>query len=169
MTAVPSASLVATPGATQGATDVGCPSAPTSAGEMLRIGTARAASCFGETELTIEGYTLGCGGCGGVDEYDRTPNWLAMMIPAYFMGPQPGAAGMDPTLGFPVFVDPTLGLVFPPPDTPVRVTGHFNDPRAKTCQVVPMLGTSAPPLDADDVIAACQRSFVVTAATVVSP
>jgi hypothetical protein len=169
MTAAPNASPVATPGATQGPTDVGCPAELTTAGELVGIGVEKAASCFGQTELTIEGYTLGCGGCGGVDEYERTPDWLAMKIPAYFMGPKPGEPGVDATGAFPVFVDPTLGLVFPPPDTPVRVTGHFNDPRAMTCHVVPRLGTSAPPLDPDDVVAACQRSFVVTAATVLSP
>jgi hypothetical protein len=136
---------------------------------MVQLGTANAASCFGQTELTIEGYTLGCGGCGGVDEYDRTPSWLATFIPLYFVGPNAGEAGIDPASGFPVFIDPASGLVFPPPDTLVRVTGHFNDPIALTCQVTPKPGSSAPPLDPNDVIATCQRSFVVTAVTVITP
>lgn len=136
---------------------------------MVQIGTAQAASCFGQTELTVEGYTLDCGGCGGAEEYDRTPGWLAMMIPLYFMGPNPGEAGIDPSLGFPVFIDPALGLVFPLPDTLVQVTGHFNDPIAMTCQVVPKPGSSAPSLDPNDVIARCQQSFVVTAVTAVAP
>jgi hypothetical protein len=170
--ATPSATTSTTPGAivsaTPGATGGGCPSAPTSAGQMVQIGTAKAASCFGQTALTVDGYTVGCGGCGGVELYDRTPNWLAMMIPLYFMGPTAGESGIGPTLGFPVFIDPALGLVFPPLDTPVRVTGHFNDAIARTCRVVPMAGLSAPPLNPNAVIARCQQSFVVSAVTVIT-
>lgn len=164
-TPTPAATLAATASATR----AGCPPAPTTAAEMLHIGIFTAASCFDASDLAIDGYTLGCGGCGGADEYDRTPSWLAMFIPAYFMGPTPGEAGIDPTVGFPFFVDPALGLTVPPPDTLVHVTGHFNDPIALTCQVVPKPGTLAPPLDANEVIASCQASFVVTAVSVVTP
>jgi hypothetical protein len=136
---------------------------------MIQIGLFQAALCFDERDLAIDGYTLGCGGCGGIDEYDRTPSWLAMFIPAYFLGPNPGEPGIDPTVGFPFFADPALGLSIPPPDTLVHVTGHFNDPIALTCQVIPKPGSSAPPLDANEVIASCQASFVVTALSVVTP
>jgi hypothetical protein len=136
---------------------------------MIHIGMFMAASCFGQADLTVDGYTLDCGGCGGIDEYDRTPSWLAMFIPAYFLGPNPGQPGIDPTAGFPFFVDPALGLAVPPPDTMVHLTGHFNDPIALTCEVVPKAGTSAPALDPNEVIANCQASFVVTAVSVVTP
>lgn len=136
---------------------------------MIQIGTFMAAYCFGQADLKMDGYTLGCGGCGGVDEYDRTPGWLAMFIPAYFLGPTAGEPGIDPTVGFPFFVDPALGLTVPAPDTMVHVTGHFNDPIATTCTVVPKAGSSAPPLDPNEVIASCEQSFVVTAVSVVTP
>jgi hypothetical protein len=162
------ANATATPLATV-SSPAGCPPAPTTAAEMIGIGMFMAASCFGQADLSIDGYTLACGGCGGIDDYDRTPSWLAMFIPAYFLGPNPGEAGVDPTAGFPFFVDPGLGLTVPPPDTMVHVTGHFNDPIALTCQVVPKSGTSAPALDPNEVIASCQASFVVTAVSVVTP
>jgi hypothetical protein len=169
-TATASATAMATATALATAsTPAGCPAAPTTAAEMIHIGMFMAASCFGQSDLTVDGYTLDCGGCGGVDEYDRTPSWLAMFIPAYFLGPNPGEPGIDPTAGFPFFVDPALGLTVPPPDTMVHVTGHFNDPIALTCQVVPKSGTSAPALDPNEVIASCQASFVVTAVSVVTP
>jgi hypothetical protein len=136
---------------------------------MIQIGMLMAAFCFGQSYLAIDGYTLGCGGCGGIDEYDRTPSWLAMFNPAYFLGPKPGEAGIDPSAGFPFFVDPSLGVTVPPPDTLVHVTGHFNDPIATTCTVVPKPGTSAPALDPNEVIASCQQSFVVTAVSLVTP
>jgi hypothetical protein len=164
----PTATATATPAATA-STPAGCPPAPTTAAEMIHIGMFMAASCFGQSDLAIDGYTLDCGGCGGVDEYDRTPSWLAMFIPAYFLGPNPGEPGIDPTVGFPFFVDPALGLTVPPPDTLVHATGHFNDPIALTCQVVPKSGTSAPALDPNEVIASCQQSFVVTVLSVVTP
>jgi hypothetical protein len=167
-TVTATATATPTPSATA-STPAGCPPAPTTAAEMIQIGLFQAASCFDESDLAIDGYTLGCGGCGGIDEYDRTPSWLAMFIPAYFLGPNPGEPGIDPTVGFPFFADPALGLTIPPPDTLVHVTGHFNDPIALTCQVVPKPGSSAPPLDANEVIASCQASFVVTALSVVTP
>jgi hypothetical protein len=136
---------------------------------MIQIGMFMAAFCFGQSDLAIDGYTLACGGCGGIDEYDRTPSWLAMFNPAYFVGPNPGEAGIDPSAGFPFFVDPSLGLTVPPPDTLVHLTGHFNDPIATTCKVVPKPGTSAPALDPNEVIASCQQSFVVSAVSLVTP
>jgi hypothetical protein len=136
---------------------------------MVQIGVTTAASCYGDTSLTVEGYSLDCGGCGGVDEYDRTPSWLATFIPLYFVGPEAGAAGLDPTYGFPVFVDPASGISFPAPGMRLRVTGHFNDPIASTCTMTPKPGSGASALDPASVITTCRQSFVVTAVTIVTP
>ncbi len=133
------------------------------------MGVATAAACYGQASLMVQGYSLGCGGCGGVDEYDRSPSWLATFIPLYFMGPTAGAPGVDSTQGFPVFVDPATGISFPAPGALVQATGHFNDPLSSTCQVTPKPGSSAPPLDPAKVVTSCQQSFVVTAVSVITP
>ena len=130
---------------------------------------ATAASCYGQTSLTIEGFSLDCGGCGGVDTYDRSPAWLATFIPQYFVGLLPGTAGLDPTMGFPVFVDPATGIAFPEPGARVRVTGHFNDPVALTCRMTPKPGSGAAALDPNSVITVCKESFVVTAVSLIVP
>jgi hypothetical protein len=148
---------------------VSCPAAPTTVTEMIHVGVATAAACFGQASLTIEGFSVECGGCGGVDLYDRSPGWLAMMIPEFFVGVLPGVAGLDPTMGFAVFVNPATGISFPAPGPRVRVTGHFNDPAALTCTMTPQPGSGVSALDPNSVITTCKQSFVVTAVSEVTP
>jgi hypothetical protein len=136
---------------------------------MVALGVTTAAACFGQTALTIEGFSVDCGGCGGVELYDRSPAWLATFIPQYFVGVLPGVPGLDPSMGVPVFVDPATGISFPAPGTRVRVTGHFNDPAALTCTMTPTPGSGASALDPASVIRACKESFVVTAVSEVTP
>jgi hypothetical protein len=146
-----------------------CPPTPTTAAEIVAMSVPTAADCYGATQLTIQGYSVDCGGCGGVDTYDRSPSWLALSIPEHFVGVSAGVAGADTITSFPVFIDPATGIKFPAAGALVRVTGHFNDPIAKTCKVTPIPGSGASALDPASVITACRASFVVTAVSEVTP
>lgn len=146
-----------------------CGPLPTTAAEIVAMSVPTAAACYGDTSLTIEGYSVPCTGCGGLDEYDRSPSWLALNVPQYSVGTTPGTPGQDVATSFPVFIDPATGIAFPPAGALVRVTGHFNDPIAKTCRVTPKPGSSVSALDPASVITACRASFVVTAVSQVTP
>jgi hypothetical protein len=146
-----------------------CPPMPTTAAEIIAMSVPTAADCYGDTQLTIQGYSVDCGGCGGVDTYDRSPAWLAVAIPEFFLGGTLTATGGDTVTSFPVFINPSTGIKFPAAGSLVRVTGHFNDPIAKTCKVTPIPGSGASALDPASVITACRASFVVTAVSQVTP
>jgi hypothetical protein len=146
-----------------------CPPTPTTAAEIIAMSVPTAAGCYGDTQLTIQGYSVDCGGCGGVDTYDRSPAWLAVAIPEFFLGGTLTATGGDAVTSFPVFINPSTGIKFPAAGSLVRVTGHFNDPIAKTCKVTPIPGSGASALDPASVITACRASFVVTAVSEVTP
>jgi hypothetical protein len=146
-----------------------CPPTPTTAAEIVAMSVPTAAACYGGAALTIEGYSVDCGGCGGVDEYDRSPAWLALNVPRYALSGSVPTPGQEQITSFPMFMDPASGIVFPAAGSFVRVTGHFNDPAAATCKVTPKPGSSVSALDPASVITACRASFVVTAVSEVTP
>lgn len=126
--------------------------------ETLRTMGGRAAlECFGDATLTLEG-TVRCsalirdGGPGG-------PSWL---------DPYSGCV-MEEALalhGPPVTA--LLDAGSPPPPNPVagryRVRGHFDDPEAKTCSMLPIGVSTTSPIGPPDpeAVLACRQMFVVT-------
>lgn len=121
------------------------------------MGSLAALKCFGDAMLTLEG-TVRCtglvrdGGPGG-------PSWL---------DPYAGCA-MDEALA--LYGRPVTALLddgAPPPPNPVsgryRVRGHFDDPEAKTCSMLPIGVSVASPIGHPDpeAVMACRQMFVVT-------
>lgn len=124
---------------------------------LWSMGGLEALKCFGDAMLTLEG-TVRCtplvrdGGPGG-------PSWL---------DPYSGCA-IDEALA--LYGRPVTALLdtgAPPPPNPIagryRVRGHFDDPEARTCSMMPIgVSVTSPigPPDPDAVMA-CRQMFVVT-------
>lgn len=124
---------------------------------LTRMGGLAALGCFGDATLTLEG-TVRCtplvrdGGPGG-------PSWL---------DPYSGCA-LDEALA--LYGRPVTALLEaggPPPPDPVSgrylVRGHFDDPEARTCSMLPIGVSVTSPIGPPDpeAVLACRQMFVVT-------
>lgn len=114
-------------------------------------------ACYGDTPLTFDGEIIaGVADCPGAGE----PLWLS--CPQTFLR----LVGETRKIGAPmltVAVDPASGVSLGDPNTSVRVTGHFDDPAAQTCQLTePSPGQSLEPVALS--IEPCRQTFVVTQA-----
>ncbi|HJP88089.1 MAG TPA: hypothetical protein VJ850_03535 [Candidatus Limnocylindrales bacterium] len=105
-------------------------------------------ACFGSSSLTLDAIS-GCGPCGG-DDGAYEPPWLA--------GDAGGSMVANQGTG-------RVALYLPPPlvapagGTLIRVTGHFDDPRAAGCRVT-LDGVELPHFETVEM---CRRHFVVQA------
>lgn len=110
-------------------------------------------ACFGDRELTLEGTTKGC---VVSDPVTVEPGWLSSV------GCLIAQDGPDPqTVPYPA----PLILRFADgggvnADERVTVTGHFDDPAARTCRSTPSVGTIPPAPEL--VVLGCRTQFVVT-------
>jgi hypothetical protein len=143
-----------------------CPSAPTTLQQLLDIGAAKAASCFGQTSLTVRAYSSDCGGCGGTGFPRHAPEWIANPGGAsWYISTTPTSPG-GPGTRMGVWPLPSAHLTPPAEGTPVEVTGHFNDSVSSTCRIIPFVGgTALPPTSV--AVAGCRQAFVVTSIKVV--
>lgn len=112
-------------------------------------------ACFGNASLTVDGEVI-----AGVADCPVT----VTVEPVWLYCPQTllGLIGETRKLGVPqlaLAVDPTSGVSLPGPNTNVRITGHFDDPAAQTCQA-----TDAPSGEAPEPrnVERCRATFVVT-------
>ena len=60
-------------------------------------------------------------------------------------------------------IDPAHPLAIPPVGTHVELTGHFDDPAAATCRMVPLPGAIGPVVPQARTVALCRQAFVATA------
>ncbi|HEX2627201.1 MAG TPA: hypothetical protein VHL56_09895 [Candidatus Limnocylindrales bacterium] len=103
-------------------------------------------ACFNSNSLTLEGIS-GCGPCG-FDDGVYEPPWLA--------GDSAGSlVGNQGPRNLPLYIAPPM--LTPEQGTLIRVTGHFNDPRAATCRVT-LDGVQLPHAETVEM---CRRHFVV--------
>ena len=124
-------------------------------------------ACFGSAPLTVEG-TFGCEECSGGELGTHAPSWLA--------GHGGGALGdrSDPERR-PIWLYFPPAVAAPAHDSDVRITGHFDDPTARTCVMDPIvwLGDDAatllpPDAFAELVVQTCRQRFVVDSLEVLS-
>jgi hypothetical protein len=115
-------------------------------------------ACYGNAPLTIDAYLTGPG----------VVDWMVMIEPAWLGNASAGSlqlVGETRKVGAPfvlVAVDPASGVSFDEHfDSNVRITGHYDDPAAQTCQETGRAfgETPGPPGEA---IELCRRTFVVT-------
>jgi hypothetical protein len=143
-----------------------CPAAPTTVQQLADIGFVKAAACYGNQSLTLQGYSSACGGCGGIFYARLTPDWMAAAYyyGAWYISPQNTATTPEGTR-LAVNLLPSAHLTPPGVGVPATVTGHFNDPASQDCRIVPSrFGIELAPTS--DAIGLCQRSFVVTSISV---
>jgi hypothetical protein len=142
-----------------------CPAAPTLQ-QLVDIGSAKAASCYGQTSLTVRAYSSDCGGCGGTGFPRHSPDWIANAGGASWYVSTTATAPGGPGTRFGVWPLPSAHLSLPTEGTPVEITGHFNDPISPDCRIIPfVVGAELPPLSVAE--AGCRQAFVVTSFTVV--
>ena len=119
-------------------------------------------ACIGDGQITVEG-TYGCGECGGEAMGTFTPDWLAHPIDFDVLRP-PFAQPVSVVENLVLRIAPELPQVAPEQAGSIlRVTGHFNDPRAVDCVVAP--GDPGQERVANDLAAEwyCREQFVVDA------
>ena len=142
-----------------------CPAQPTTLQQLIDIGAVKAATCFGQTPLTVRAYSSDCGGCGGTGFPRHSPEWIANVYAPWYVSTAliaPGAPGTR--LG--VWPLPSAHLTLPTEGTPVELTGHFNDPVSPECRIIPsFVGAELPPQSEAE--AGCRQAFVVTSFTAV--
>jgi hypothetical protein len=145
-----------------------CAPAPTTVQQLADIGFVKAAACYGNQSLTLQGYSSACGGCGGIPDARLTPDWMAAAYGygAWYISPQRiTPTGPQEGTRLPVNLLPSAHLTPPGEGVPVTVTGHFNDPASQDCRIVPsFVGVELAPTS--EAIGLCQRSFVVTSISV---
>lgn len=138
-----------------------CGPAPLSAADFLVLDRALAVVCLANTSATFRAWSLECSGCfGGVGS--GTPAWLAT--------PDTNQLALSPIERFdgwwaPVVLDPALKQDRAWKNTWLEVTGHFDDPAAKTCELTPTRDEEAYYAGRQSVIDACRQQFVVTSVT----
>ena len=124
---------------------------------VRRLSATGRLACFGDQELELAGEF---GGCFVSDPATTSPAWLnhtgcALVPQGYREGavvPDPGGLvmRMDGDVGMPHVIR-----------APIVVTGHFDDPAAGTCRLIPGASVidSRPP---ELVVLDCRTQFVVT-------
>lgn len=122
------------------------------------IDVADPVACYGNAPVTVDGAII-----AGVADCPAAPEPVWLSCPQTFLR----LIGETRKVGVPmltVAVDPTSGVSLAGPNTSVRVTGHFDDPAAQTCQMTEPLPSSVggTPEPAAQVIEGCRTTFVVT-------
>jgi hypothetical protein len=134
----------------------GCPTPDVEALSEFVWPTTDVVACYRDTPLTFDAEPV-----AGVADCPVTvePVWLS--CPQTFLR----LVGETRKVGAPsltVAIDPVSALSLPL-NTDVRITGHFEDPAAQTCNETerpPLVGGTPEP--AADTIERCRRTFVVT-------
>lgn len=162
-------------GALPGMPSKACPSKdPTEAAQLISLADgypsipqAMWPFCFQDRQLVLRGYVGECGGCGGTTDYVTVPAWLLEPLgyARFWLRGTPGTAGLG-ELTIAVQINPKHPVRIPPTGAHVRITGHFDDPAAAGCRLIPGFGSVAalPPAGAS--VATCRQQFVVTAVSV---
>jgi len=133
-----------------------CPTATSTLVDVAEMTPDERLACYGGHDLTLRGY-LGQYGDSGLNGDPPTPRWLADDTSCCrpFL---PLAGRPQDVIYLPVAFDPTRQRGLNLADgTPIQVTGHFDDSRARTCRGG---GESA-----KAAIASCRRQFVVMSYT----
>ena len=143
-----------------------CPELPATQIDWMAIPGSVAAECFGDTPITFTGWLTASDGCGGYSPGTWEPAWLVSIGATYeimltpFEAPYAGcgSAARHPTL-----------LSLPDQQQWVTLTGHYDDPAARTCHWSPDLLYPGAYSDPAALVVRCQGQFVATRLVPVAP
>jgi hypothetical protein len=147
---------------------VDCPTSPMTHDALNALAPLEALHCYGNSEIVVTGTIDDV--IGGYEApIDYSPSWLAFpFAPPYFVAPDDSP---HPPLGF--HPHPDADLEPPEPGDEVRVTGHFEDPAATSCEafVVPEYEGDATELLPNPVLLVlnCRATFAWTDYEVTGP
>jgi hypothetical protein len=150
-----------------------CPDVPTSVAELAAMSVGISATCFDGQELVLAAYlSPETEGRGCYPGYDHVPEWLGPCPIGFLQGTATEfeaqgpeiAANMHPDLGACDFGgrSPETCPMVPYIGQWITVTGHFSDPAAEDCTILPWEGNDAAP---DEALGrhSCRLRFVITA------
>jgi hypothetical protein len=140
------------------ATPSGCVNPPPDLAAIVRLDLDARLACFGGSSLTFAATVLKpISDCGIGPRI--APAWFC--LPGIFLA-IPGASSDSGLMPLDAYWDPSSGLKpasFATGAT-IQVTGHFDDPAARSCHGMSAAGQSPEP--AAQVVMACRETFVIT-------
>ena len=132
-------------------------------------------ACYGDAPLTVEAYLTGVGVIDGPC-IDVEPAWLACGSWVDLGVVRKTATTPSITLAYVSIYDPFFAAIDPaaePRDqfmgSNVRVTGHFDDPAARTCRYAAGSGWPNAEFTASDLISSCRQLLVLTTIVPLAP
>ncbi len=137
----------------------GCINPPPDLASIVGLDPAARLACFGASTLTFETtVSKPISDCGVGPRI--APVWFC--LPGIFLA-VPGASSDSGLMPLAAYWDPSSGLTPAsfPADRTVQITGHFDDPAARTCHVTSGSGPSPEPVA--EVVLTCRETFAVTA------
>ena len=152
--------------------DIACPGSP-GLRDLGRMDRYLALACYRAREFRFEGMlTSTVASCDG--SLSTAPSWLDDCYAAPYLAPDKGAGnpGFDGSPVIEVRIPPDVerraAIAYPPYGMllPVRVTGHFDDPRAASCRTNGGEGAAAPPPAI--YVLVCRAEFVATTVEVLT-
>lgn len=121
--------------------------------------------CHGAAPITFRAWSVECAGCSGYMAGKAEPAWLLKPdINQLYLSPKERYGDWQST----VILSPSVTYDRFLTSNWVEVTGHFDDPTARTCHVEPAAEELAWWAGPQSVIDQCRQTFVVTEVAVVS-
>jgi hypothetical protein len=140
-----------------------CPAAPRNGLDFVLIDRPLAVACLGNTPITFQAWSVRCDGCNGGATGTYEPAWLAAPgVNQLFLSPINGGSATSVVL-------PALTDIPDPAWTPkvLELTGHFDDPAAKSCRWAPSPDEDAWYPGQRGFVDYCRQQFVLTAVNVI--
>jgi hypothetical protein len=137
----------------------GCSNPPPDLAAIVVLDPAARLACFGASTLTFQATIFKpISDCGVGPRI--APAWFC--LPGIFLA-VPDASPDSALMALAAYWDPSSRLTPAsfPIDKTVQITGHFDDPAARTCHVTSGSGKSPEPVA--QVVLACRETFVATA------
>jgi hypothetical protein len=142
-----------------------CPALPADVLAFSVVDVGATIVCHGAAPITFRAWSVECNGCSGYYAGTAEPAWLLSPdLNQLYLSPAETSGDWQST----VILGPSLTYDRSLTSTWVEVTGHFDDPAARTCRLEPTVEELMWWPGPRSVIDQCRLAFVVTDVRVVS-